>query len=225
MSTLNQWPQQERPREKLLKRGSQSLSDAELLAIFLRCGIAGKNVIELAQELLGHFDGLQNLFSANLKEFTSVKGLGPAKYVQLQACLEMSQRYLAEQISQGDLLQNPAQVKSYLQTRLKARLNEVFAVLFLDNQHRVIEYQELFFGTINASSVHPRIILQRCLQLNAAAVILCHNHPSGIAEASISDKDITDTIKAALALIDVRLLDHLIVAAHQVISMAEQGQI
>ena len=225
MSRITSWPTQERPREKLLTRGASSLSDAELLAIFLRTGIKGKNAIELAREIIEYFGSLKLLFAADLNLFCQFKGLGEAKYVQLQACLEMSQRHLEEELVNNGVMNNPAQVKSYLQSRLMSKPNEVFAVLFMDNQHKVIAFEELFFGTINASSVHPRIVVQRALALNAAAVIISHNHPSGIAEPSLSDIDITNTLKTALNLIDVRLLDHLIVASHQVTSMAEKGQI
>lgn len=223
MPSIRTWPEQERPREKLLSKGAKALSDAELLAIFLRTGTQGKNVIELAREIISHFGSLDKLFSASEKEFCLLKGLGRAKFVQLKACLEMSHRYLNEQIANQDVMQNPHQVKSYLQSRLKGKVNEVFAAIFLDNQHRVIAFEELFFGTINASSVHPRVVVQQCLKHNAAALIIAHNHPSGVAEPSISDVDITKNLNAAVGLIDVRLLDHLIVASHQVISMAEKG--
>ena len=225
MTSIPNWPEQERPREKLLIKGAMALSDAELLAIFLRTGTQGKNVIELAREIITHFGSLNRLFSATEKEFCSIRGLGRAKYVQLKACLEMSQRYLSEQILTQDALENPNQVKEYLQSRLKGKLNEVFAAIFLDNQHRVITFEELFFGTINASSVHPRVVVQQCLKHNAAAVIIAHNHPSGVAEPSLSDIDITKTLKSALNLIDVRLLDHLVIASHQVISLAERGEV
>ena len=224
MGSLITWPTEERPREKLLKKGANSLSDAELLAIFLRTGIKGKNVIELAREIIQYFGSLKKLFAADLGHFCQFKGLGMAKYVQLQACLEMSQRHLAEELVNNDVMSQPNQVKSYIQSHLMSKLNEVFAVLFMDNQHRVIKFEELFFGTINASSVHPRIVVQRALELNAAAVIIAHNHPSGVAEPSTSDIEITQTLKQALNLIDIRLLDHLIVASHQVISLAEKGQ-
>lgn len=225
MSRITSWPTQERPREKLITRGANSLTDAELLAIFLRTGIKGKNAIELAREIIEYFGSLKQLFAADLDSFCQFKGLGEAKYVQLQACLEMSQRHLEEELVNNDIMNCPEQVKSYLQSRLMSKQNEVFAVLFMDNQHKVIAFEELFFGTINASSVHPRIVIQRALALNAAAVIISHNHPSGVAEPSLSDIDITTTLKYALNLIDVRLLDHLIVASHQVTSMAEKGQI
>lgn len=225
MNYLHQWPNGEKPREKLLSRGAQSLSDAELLAIFLRTGTKGKNVLELSREIIHFFGNLKSLFSASEEEFCEIKGLGRAKYVQLQACLEMSQRYIHEQISLQDAMENPDQVKEYIHSKLCGNTNEVFSALFLDNQHRVIAFEELFFGTINASSVHPRVIIQRCLKHNAAAVIVAHNHPSGVAEPSLSDVNITKTIKTALALVDVRLLDHLVVASHQVVSLAERGQV
>ncbi len=225
MTRLSLWLEGERPREKLLSRGAGSLSDAELLAIFLRTGTQGKNVLELSRDIICHFGNLRNLFSTSEKEFCQIKGLGRAKYVQLQASLEMSQRYLHEKISRQDAMENPAQVKEYVQSRLTGKANEVFSALFLDNQHRVIAFEELFFGTINASSVHPRIILQRSLAHNAAAVIVAHNHPSGVAEPSVSDVSITKTLKTSLGLIDVRLLDHLVVAGDQVTSLAERGQI
>ena len=225
MNPIKSWPAAERPREKLLARGAMALSDAELLAIFLRTGIKGKNAIELARDIITHFGGLRQLFASDIQSFCELKGLGTAKYVQLQACLEMSKRHIAENLELGDSFNNPQQVKEYLQSHLVSRPNEVFAGLFLDNQHRVIAYEELFFGTINASSVHPRVIVQRALKHNAAAMIVAHNHPSGVAEPSLSDIDITVQIKGALNLIDVRLLDHMIVASHQVISMAELGKV
>ena len=225
MTNLHLWPAGERPREKLLFQGAKSLSDAELLAIFLRTGIKGKNVLDLSREIINYFGGLKELFSASESEFCEIKGLGQAKYVQLQACLEMSQRHLMEEISQQDAMENPEQVKQYVQAKLCMKTNEVFSALFLDNQHRVIAFEELFFGTINTSSVHPRVVIQRGLAHNAAAVIVAHNHPSGVAEPSLSDVDITRTLKTALALVDIRLLDHLVVASHQVTSLAERGQI
>ncbi|MCW8879716.1 MAG: DNA repair protein RadC [Kangiellaceae bacterium] len=225
MSSITSWPNEERPRERLLKHGASALSDAELLAIFLRTGIKGKNAIELAREIIQHFGGIKGMLAADLEQFCQLKGLGNAKYVQLHACIEMSQRYLAEELAEKDAIQNPAQVKSYVQSKLVSKKNEIFVGLFLDNQHRIIRYEELFSGTINASSVHPRVLVQKSLEFNAAALIVAHNHPSGVAEPSVSDIQITQTIKSALQLIDVRLLDHLIVASHQVISLAELGQV
>lgn len=225
MSQLKHLPSQLQPREKLLKQGAKSLSDAELLAIFLRTGLPGKNVIQLAQEIVQYFGGIKNLFAANLQEFTQIKGLGQAKYVQLQACVEMTQRFLLDQIKHSDALTSPDLVKQFLRSRLSHLQNEVFAVIFLDNQHYMLTYEELFFGTINAAAVHPRVVVQRTLKLNAAAVILAHNHPSGVAEASLADVAITASLKQVLSLVDTRLLDHFIIAGQEVISMAEQGKI
>lgn len=225
MTPIETWSKTELPREKLLSKGAKSLSDSELLAIFLRTGIAGKNVMLLSREILIQFGSLKALFAASETEFCKIKGLGKAKFVQLQACLEMSQRHNREAIAQQSAMTHPAQVKEYVQARLHTCTNEVFAVLFLDNQHHVIAFEELFFGTINSSSVHPRVVVQRSLHHNAAAVIVTHNHPSGVAEPSPSDISITATLKAALNLIDVRLLDHLVVAAQEVVSLAERGQI
>lgn len=223
MVQLKCWPEHERPREKLVQLGASALSDAELLAIFLRTGICGKNVIELAREAIHHFGGLKQLMAADLSQFSSIKGLGKAKYVQLQASIEMSQRYLAEIIKEQDVFQSPSEVKRYIQGKLVQEKSEVFAAVFLDNQHRVIAFESLFRGTINSAMVYPRVVVQKALQYNAAAVVVCHNHPSGVAEASLSDQTITKTLKQALGLVDIRLLDHFIVASHQVLSMAEMG--
>lgn len=221
MTLLATWLPHEKPREKLLNQGAEALSDSELLAIFLRTGIKGKNVVELSRDILKHFGSLKALLSADLTTFCQFKGLGEAKYAQLQACLEMSHRYLTEELTHQDVIESPAKIKTYVQNRLIGKKNEVFAAVFLNNQHQIIRYEELFFGTINASTVHPRVIVQRCLALNAAAIIITHNHPSGNPRASKSDIDITSTLKQTLDLVDVRLLDHLIVASHQVISLAE----
>lgn len=222
---LKDWPAQERPREKLLQQGSQSLSDAELLAIFLRTGVQGCNVVELSRNLLNSFGSLAAIFASSHNDFCQRHGLGTAKYVQLQACLEMSKRFLAEQMKQGQALTSSQATKQYLQSELRGESREVFAVLFLDNQHQVLNFERLFFGTIDAAAVYPRIIVEQVLKQKAAAVILTHNHPSGVCEASIADKQITERIKQALQLIDVRVLDHLIVAGHQCYSFAEHGQI
>lgn len=223
MTPINSWPVQERPREKLLAKGPQALSDGELLAIFLRTGVKGKSALDLAREMIEHFGGLKNLLSADFNNFVSFKGIGKAKYAQLQACMEMGQRYLAEEITRGNVFNNPGQVKKYIQSHLSQRDNEVFAVLFMDNQHRMIIFEELFSGTINYSHVYPRVIIQRVIKLNAAAIILAHNHPSGHVEISRSDIEITQSLKTLLEAIDVRLLDHLVVASTEVISMAEKG--
>jgi DNA repair protein RadC len=213
----------ERPREKLLLRGAGSLSDPELLAIFLRTGIAGKSAIDLARDLLAEFGGLVGLFSATEAAFCQAKGLGRAKYAQLQAVLEMSRRYLNEEIAGRDVLTSPESTRQYLRARLRNLQHEVFACLFLDNRHRVIEYKELFRGTIDGASVHPREVVREAMRANAAAVIFAHNHPSGVAEPSQSDLRITQRLKDALALLDVRVLDHFIVGEGGGTSFAERG--
>jgi len=224
--TLRNWPSAERPREKLLSLGSASLSDAELLAIFLRTGVKGCNVVDLSRNLLMNFGSLANVFRANKNEFCSHHGLGSAKYAQLQACLEMSKRYLAEQlVQQGSAITSSQATKDYLASELRNETREVFAVLFLDNQHQVLKFEKLFFGTLNAAAVYPRIVVEQALTHHAAAVILAHNHPSGIAEASIADKQITQRLEQALQLIDVKVLDHMIIAGHQCYSFAEHGEI
>lgn len=224
--TLKSWPSSERPREKLLSLGSASLSDAELLAIFLRTGVKGCNVVDLARSLLLNFGSLANVFRANKEEFCQQHGLGSAKYVQLQACLEMSKRYLAEQlIQQGCALTSSQATRDYLISELRHETREVFAVLFLDNQHQVLKFERLFFGTLNAAMVYPRIVVEQAIKHHAAAVILAHNHPSGVAEASLADKHITQKLEQALQLIDVRVLDHMIIAGHQCYSFAEHGEI
>jgi len=221
--SITEWPEDERPREKLLKRGANALSDAELLAIFLRTGVAGKSAVDLARDLLAELGGLKGLFSANEKSFCAVKGLGKAKYAQLQAVLEMSRRYLGEEIKGRDLLTSPEATRAYLKTQLHHHAREVFACLFLDNRHRVIRYEELFQGTIDGASVHPREVVRRALEVNAAAVIFAHNHPSGVTEPSQADLRITQRLKDALALVDVRVLDHLIIGEGDAASLAEQG--
>jgi len=224
--TLKSWPSAARPREKLLKLGSASLSDAELLAIFLRTGVKGCNVVDLSRNLLSNFGSLANVFRASQQEFCQQHGLGNAKYVQLQACLEMSKRYLAEQlIQQGSALTSSQATKNYLISELRHETREVFAVLFLDNQHQVLKFERLFFGTLDAATVYPRIVVEHALKHHAAAVILAHNHPSGVAEASIADKHITHKLEQALQLIDVRVLDHMIIAGNLCYSFAEHGEI
>jgi DNA repair protein RadC len=222
--TLKNWPSGERPREKLLKQGAVSLSDAELLAIFLRTGVKGCNVVDLSRRLLINFGSLANVFRATQTEFCQQHGLGSAKYVQLQACLEMSKRYLAEQLAQqGSALTSSKATRDYLISELRNETREVFAVLFLDNQHQVLIFERLFFGTIDAAAVYPRIVVEQALKHHAAAVILAHNHPSGIAEASIADKQITSKLEQALQLVDIRVLDHMIIAGPQCYSFAENG--
>jgi len=223
--SIADWPEAERPREKLLSLGASALSDAELLAIFLRIGCAGKSAVDLARELLTQYGGLRPLLEANQAEFCRGLGLGSAKYAQLQAVLEMARRHLAATLKAGDILSSPAQVRQYLSAQLRHQPREVFAVLFLDNQHRLIAYDELFFGTIDGASVYPREVVKKALARNAAAVILAHNHPSGVAEPSQADQRITERLQAALNLVDVRVLDHMVVGDEEVVSFAERGLI
>lgn len=223
--SITDWPTGERPREKLLQRGASSLSDAELLAIFLRTGVIGKSAVDLARELLTRFGSLTRLFAAHEAEFCEIHGMGQAKYVQLQAVLEMSRRALQEEMRNGDVLNSPVAVRDYLQLLLRGREQEVFLVIFLDAQHRVILAEEMFHGTLTQTSVYPREVVKRALALNAAAVIFAHNHPSGVAEPSQSDRMLTDALKQALSLVDVRVLDHFIVAGARCLSFAEKGML
>lgn len=220
---ITDWPEGERPREKLLQKGAAALSDAELLAIFLRTGVAGKSAVDLARELLNRFGSLTQLFAASEHDFCETHGMGQAKFVQLQAVLEMSRRALQEDMQRGDALNSPRAVREYLQLSLKWRQQEVFVALFLDTQHRVIATEELFHGTLSQTSVYPREVVKRALAHNAAALMFAHNHPSGVAEPSQSDRLLTDALKQALALVDVRVLDHFIVAGGQTLSFAERG--
>jgi len=220
---ITDWPAGERPREKLLQKGAAALSDAELLAIFLRTGVAGKSAVDLARELLNRFGNLTQLVGASQADFCETKGMGEAKFVQLHAAFEMSRRALKEEMQRGDALNSPSAVSDYLLLLLGAKQQEVFLVLFLDTQHRVISSEEMFHGTLNQTSVHPREVVKRALAHNAAAVILAHNHPSGVAEPSQSDRMLTDVLKQALDLVEVRVLDHFIVAAGQPLSFAEKG--
>lgn len=219
------WPETERPREKLLNLGPDALSDAELLAIFLRIGCAGKSAVDLARELLGEYGGLRPLLEASQSEFCRGLGLGAAKYAQLQAVLEMARRHLSSAMKVGDLLTSPDLVRQYLSAQLRHQRQEVFAVLFLDSKNRLIAYEELFFGTIDGATVYPREVVRKVLAHNAAAVILAHNHPSGVADPSDADCAITERLQSALALIDVRILDHLVVGDAEVVSFAERGLI
>jgi len=221
--SIRDWPAAERPREKLLQQGATALSDAELLAIFLRTGVAGQSAVDLARFLLADFGSLRALLEADLTSFSQRLGLGPAKFAQLQAVLEMGRRHLAEQLQRGEALTSPQLTREYLQAQLRDRPREVFALLLLDNQHRVIQFVELFYGTLDSASVWPRGIVQIALKHNAAAVILAHNHPSGVAEPSRADRQITDRILAALALVDIRVLDHLVIGDGITVSFAERG--
>jgi len=221
--SIADWPAGERPREKLLERGASALSDAELLAIFLRTGVVGKSAVDLAREVLARFGSLTQMFAASEKEFCDIHGMGQAKYVQLQAVLEMSRRALQEEVKSGDALNSPRAVREYLQLLLRGRQQEVFVAIFLDAQHRAVASEELFHGTLTQTSVYPREVVKRALHHNAAAVIFAHNHPSGVAEPSQSDQLLTDALKQALALVDVRVLDHFIVAGAGCLSFAEKG--
>lgn len=220
---IKDWPRAERPREKLIHRGAAALSDAELLAIFLRTGVAGKSAVTLARELLAHFKGLRPLLSASKSEFCQAPGLGEAKFAQLQAVLEMAKRHLFEKIDRSDAISSPKAVRDYLQLQLATLPNEVFACLFLDTRHRVIAFEELFQGSIDGASVYPREVVRKALQHNAAAIIFVHNHPSGVAEPSQADLHITTQLKDSLATLDIRVLDHLIIGDNEYTSLAEQG--
>ena len=220
--TISSWPAAERPREKLLARGAQALSDAELLAIFLRTGVVGKTAVDLARDLLTEFGGLRPLIDASQPQFCRAKGLGAAKFVQLQAVMEIARRHLLETLQRDSVLNSPALTRQYLKARLRDYRHEVFLCLFLDSQNRVLAAEELFEGSIDGASVYPREVVQRCLVHNAAAVIFAHNHPSGIAEPSDADIRITARLKQALALIDVRVLDHVVVG-DTLVSLAERG--
>ncbi|MEW5010674.1 MAG: DNA repair protein RadC [Cycloclasticus sp.] len=223
--SISDWPEQERPREKLLSRGPHALSDAELLAIFLRTGTTGLTAVDLARQLLQQFGSLNALMHASQAEFCKGHGLGQAKYVQLQGVLEMARRYLHESVTQQSALNNPNDTKLFLQSQLANQQREVFACLFLDNKHQVIAFNTLFFGTIDGASVHPREVVKSTLQHNAAAVIFAHNHPSGDPQPSAADIDITQQLSKALKLIEVRVLDHIIIGHGSTCSLAELGHI
>ena len=221
---LKDLPPDARPREKLLARGAGALSDAELLALLLRTGTAGRGVLQMAQELLAQFDGVAGLLHASADDLKRFKGLGgSAKRAELVAVLELARRALAEQLKERAAFDSATAVKDYLQLHLAARPHEVFAALFLDSQHRLIALEELFRGTLSQTSVYPREVVMRALHHHAAAVILAHNHPSGGVQPSRADESLTQTLKAALALVDVRVVDHVIVAPGAALSMAEKG--
>ena len=220
--SIKDLPADARPREKLLARGPQALSDVELLAILLRTGMAGKNVFQLAEELLGP-DGIAGLLHASVHSLKMVKGLGPAKQAELLAVFEMARRALSQRLKEREAFHTPGAVKQYLQLQLAHKNHEVFAVLFLDSQNRMLAMEELFRGTLSQTSVYPREVVLRALHHQAAAVVLSHNHPSGSVQPSRADEHLTQTLKASLALVDVRVLDHIIVGQGQVLSMAEQG--
>jgi len=216
-------PPDSRPREKLLTRGAAALADAELLALLLRTGVKGKSVLLLAQELVDHFGGVAGLLQADAQALGSIRGLGPAKRAELLAVLELARRALGQQLQQREVFSSPDAVKQFLQLHLGARGHEVFALLFLDAQHRLLAMEELFRGTLTQTSVYPREVVLRALHHQASAVVLAHNHPSGAVQPSRADEALTQTLRSALALVDVRVLDHIIVAQGQALSMAEKG--
>lgn len=220
---IREWPVAERPREKLLEKGASNLSDAEILAIFLRTGVRGRTAVDLARDLLLAFGGLRSLLEADLQTFSGYHGLGEAKYVQLQAALELGRRYLAARLERGQALVGPDDTRHYLTARLRHLPHEVFACLFLDNRHQVIAFEELFRGTIDAASVYPREVVRRALDLNAAAVILAHNHPSGVAEPSGADERMTERLVEALGTVGIRVLDHFVIGEGRPVSFAERG--
>ena len=221
---ITDWPADERPREKLLARGAQALTNAELLAIFLRVGTKGQSAVDLARTLLGHFGTLNRLCNASSDEFASIPGMGLAKYAQLQAVMELARRALAERLTESTLFKSPNEVRNWLQLRMAHLPHETFCILLLDARHRLIEAVDLFRGTLNQTSVYPREVVKLAIRHNAAAVILAHNHPSGAREPSRPDESITRDLRDALALVDVKVLDHFIIPSHgEPLSFAEQG--
>ena len=220
---ITDWPAAERPREKLIELGAEALSDAELLAIFLRVGVVGKSAVDLARDLLTKFDSLNGIFAASENELSQVHGIGSSKYVQLQAIFEMSRRALSEKLQQNDVLSSPQAVRDYLVLKLGSLTKEVFLVLFLDTQNRLVATEEMFSGSLKSTSVYPREVLKRALHHNAASVIFAHNHPTGIAQQSTADELLTKQLKQALDLVDVRVLDHFIVAGNNTLSFSEKG--
>ncbi len=222
---IREWPAEERPREKLLQRGAGSLTDTELLAVFLGSGVRGRNVVELSRGLLVKFGSLRRLLEADREAFVGELGLGPVRYSQLQALLEIGRRHLATSIERESAMDNPAAVRRYLKAMLRHEASEVFGCLFLDTKHRPLAFEILFRGTIDRASVYPREVVRRALVHNAAALILCHNHPSGISEPSQDDVHLTLSLKRGLALIDVRVLDHIIIGDGEPLSMVEHGWI
>ncbi len=222
---ITDWPAEERPREKLLQHGAASLTDAELLAIFLRTGIRGKTAVDLGRDILQHFNGLRALLDADMKSLCAYRGLGTVKYAQLQAALEISRRHLQATLQRSDAMKYADQTGQFLLSKMRHHQQEVFACLFLDSQYRVIAFEELFYGTINNATVYPRIIVKRALIHNAAAVIFAHNHPSGSADPSEQDKQLTQQLKSALELIDIKVLDHFVIGDNQIKSLLQMGWI
>lgn len=222
---INHWPEDQRPRERLIRQGAQVLSDAELLSVFLRVGVRGRSAVDLGRDMLEEFGSLRTLFAANLQDFSKVHGLGSAKFAQLQAVLELAKRSISEELQINSTLSSPQAVKQFLQLQIGHKQYESFTVLFLDVKNRLISAQELFRGSLSHASVYPREVVKTALGYNAASLILAHNHPSGSTEPSQADLSLTQTLKSALALVDIRVLDHFIVANNQIYSFAEHGQI
>ncbi|MET0322051.1 MAG: DNA repair protein RadC [Duganella sp.] len=223
--TINQWPKHQRPRERLIRDGAGALSDAELLAIFLRVGVPGKDAVQLGQQMVHHFGSLQRLFGATLREYSAIHGLGPAKFAQLQAVMELARRAMLEEIRSGTTLGSPHAVKQYLRLLFNGRTFESFCVMFLDVKNRLIDVQELSRGTLTHTSVYPREVVKEALARNAASVMLAHNHPSGMPDPSEADFLLTRALVQALALVDIRILDHFVVAGRHVHSFSEHGEL
>jgi DNA repair protein RadC len=221
--TITEWPASERPRERLLMRGADGLSDAELLALLLRTGSGSRDAVHLARDLLGRYSSLRDLLDAPVEELVDIEGIGPAKAAAIVAAVALAERYLACAVAREEVFSASADVRRYLRHRLGGRPREVFGALFLDAQHRLIAFREIFLGTVDSATVHPREVLRETLALNAAAVIFVHNHPSGVAEPSTSDVKITERLRHLLQLIDVRVLDHIVVSGTEAVSMAERG--
>ncbi len=223
---ITDWPEGERPRERLLRQGAESLSDAELLAIFLRTGVKGKSAVDLARDLITKFGGIRPILEADQNQFCDTSGLGEAKFAQLQAVLELAARHLQEHLhrEQEELITSAQTTRDFLTTKLRGHPHEVFAALFLDNQHRIITFEVLATGTIDGASIHPREVVRKAMSHNAAAMIFAHNHPSGIAEPSRADRDITNQLRETLAMINIRVLDHIIIGdGQETTSFAERG--
>ena len=220
---IKDWPAAERPREKLLERGARSLSDAELLSILIRTGSPGRTAVDLSRHMLNAFGGLRHLLEAPRARLCGLPGVGEATYVTLRAAVEMGHRHLSRTVKRGAMLGSPEDTRRYVSTRLRGFPYEVFACLFLDNRHRVIAFEEMFRGTIDGASVHPREVIKRCLEHNAAALIVAHNHPSGVAEPSHADRIVTRRLAEAGALVELRLLDHIVVGDGETVSFAERG--
>ena len=223
--TINDWPAERRPRERLIREGAGALSDAELLAVFLRIGVPGQDAVQLGQHMMHHFGSLQRLFGASLPEFSAIHGLGPAKFAQLQAVMELARRATLEELRSGATLGSPRAVKEYLRLLFNGRSFESFYVLFLDVKNRLIDVKEMFRGTLTHTSVYPREVVKEALSRNAASVLLAHNHPSGTPDPSDADLMLTQALIKALALVEVRILDHFVVAGQHVHSFAEHGQL